>query len=145
MKPFKRNVWYGLLDRISNFRYARYYRILSINVAAEAIQVFLNLKFSKTRNKPVLLKPHYTPGIYAEGYIVFAFPFVRSYVRSFVCASVTYVEFTTKFFVQVSQVGYISLTTHHHIWTIGTLEGRLSFHDSWPLGPCPRVGLEVKI
>ena len=26
----------------------------------------------------------YTPGIYAEGYIVFAFPFVRSYVRSFV-------------------------------------------------------------
>ena len=27
---------------------------------------------------------HYTPGIYADGYIVFAFPFVRSYVRSFV-------------------------------------------------------------
>ena len=26
----------------------------------------------------------YTPGIYAEGYIVFVFPFVRSYVRSFV-------------------------------------------------------------
>ena len=26
----------------------------------------------------------YTPGIYADGYIVFAFPFVRSYVRSFV-------------------------------------------------------------
>ena len=25
-----------------------------------------------------------TPGIYADGYIVFAFPFVRSYVRSFV-------------------------------------------------------------
>ena len=23
----------------------------------------------------------YTPGIYADGYIVFAFPFVRSYVR----------------------------------------------------------------
>ena len=28
---------------------------------------------------------YYTPGIYAEGYIVFVFPFVRSYVRSFVC------------------------------------------------------------
>ena len=27
---------------------------------------------------------HYTPGIYAEGYIVFVFPFVCSYVRSFV-------------------------------------------------------------
>ena len=24
---------------------------------------------------------YYTPGIYADGYIVFAFPFVRSYVR----------------------------------------------------------------
>ena len=32
-----------------------------------------------------------------------------------------------------------------HIWTIGTLEGRLSFHDSWAQGPYPRVGLEVKI
>ena len=27
---------------------------------------------------------YYTPGIYAEGYIVFVFPFVRSYVRMFV-------------------------------------------------------------
>ena len=26
---------------------------------------------------------NYTPGIYAEGHIVFAFPFVRSYVRLF--------------------------------------------------------------
>ena len=26
---------------------------------------------------------------------------------------------------------------HIHIWTIGTLEGRLSFHDSWSKGPCP--------
>ena len=32
-----------------------------------------------------------------------------------------------------------------HIWTIGTLEGRLSFPDSSPQGPCPGVGLEVKI
>ena len=30
----------------------------------------------------------YTPGIYAEGYIVFVFPFVRSFVRSFVCSFV---------------------------------------------------------
>ena len=33
----------------------------------------------------------------------------------------------------------------NHIWTIGTLEGWLSFHDSWPQVPCPRVGQEVKI
>ena len=32
-----------------------------------------------------------------------------------------------------------------HIWTIGTLEGRLSFHDSWPQGWCPGMGLEVKL
>ena len=24
-KPFNRNVWYGLLERVSNFRYVRYY------------------------------------------------------------------------------------------------------------------------
>ena len=29
----------------------------------------------------------YTPGIYAEGYIVFAFLFVHLYVRSFVLSS----------------------------------------------------------
>ena len=29
-------------------------------------------------------RDHYTPGIYADGYIVFAFPFVRSSVRMFV-------------------------------------------------------------
>ena len=46
----------------------------------------------------------YTPVIYAEGYIVFVFPFVCS----FICTSVTFVEFTTKVFVKVSQVGYIS-------------------------------------
>ena len=30
----------------------------------------------------------YTPGIYAEGYIVFVFPFVRSSVCMFVCSFV---------------------------------------------------------
>ena len=30
----------------------------------------------------------YTPGIYADGYIVFAFPFVRSSVRMFVSSFV---------------------------------------------------------
>ena len=59
---------------------------------------------------------YYTPGIYAEGYIVFVFPFVRSYVRSFVCSfvrtSFRHVEFASKFCVKVSQVVYISATTH---------------------------------
>ena len=49
---------------------------------------------------------HYTPGIYAEGYIVFVFPFVCSFVRT----SVT--EFASKFCVKVSQVVYISATTY---------------------------------
>ena len=44
---------------------------------------------------------YYTPGIYAEGYIVFVFPFVRSYVRSFVRlfvrTSFRRVEFASKF------------------------------------------------
>ena len=50
----------------------------------------------------------YTPGIYADGYIVFAFPFVRSYVRSFVRSLVrffvrnsgTFVEFMSKFWLK---------------------------------------------
>ena len=33
-------------------------------------------------------KFNYTPGIYADGYIVFAFPFVRSSVRMFVSSFV---------------------------------------------------------
>ena len=40
---------------------------------------------------------HYTPGIYANGYIVFVFPFVRLYVRSFVRNSVTHQSFASKF------------------------------------------------
>ena len=59
---------------------------------------------------------YYTPGIYADGYIVFVFPFVRSsvcmFVRSFVRTSVTFVEFASKFCVKVSQVVNISATTY---------------------------------
>ena len=47
----------------------------------------------------------YTPGIYAEEYIVFVLPFVRSYVRSFVRYSVTLTKITSKFCVKVSQMG----------------------------------------
>ena len=66
---------------------------------------------------------HYTPGIYAEGYIVFVFPFVCSYVRSFVCSfvrtSFRHVEFASKFCVKVSQVVYISATTHQKAFIFG--------------------------
>ena len=47
---------------------------------------------------------YYTPGIYADGYIVFAFPFVRSSVRmfvsSFVRSFVRSVEFASKFWLK---------------------------------------------
>ena len=70
---------------------------------------------------------YYTPGIYAEGYIVFVFPFVRSYVRmfvrsfvrSFVRTSFRHVEFASKFCVKVSQVVYISATTHQKVLIFG--------------------------
>ena len=69
----------------------------------------------------------YTPGIYAEGYIVFVFPFVRSYVRmfvrsfvrSFVRTSFRHVEFASKFCVKVSQVVYISAITHQRAFIFG--------------------------
>ena len=61
---------------------------------------------------------YYTQGIYVEGYIVFVFPFVCSYFHP----------------VRSSNSSGVYLTNHSseciHIWTIGTLEGRLSFHDS---------------
>ena len=56
---------------------------------------------------------HYTPGIYAEGYIVFVFPFVCSFVRLFVRS------FASKFCVKVSQVVYISATTHQKAFIFG--------------------------
>ena len=78
-----------------------------------------------------------------RGYIVFVFPFVCSFVRTFVPFVKLLQSFTLK------QLEWSYLTNHSseniHIWTIGTLEGRLSFHDSSPQGPCPGVGLEVKI
>ena len=82
-------------------------------------------------NFNLLDRTDYTPGIYAEGYIVFVFPFVRSYVRmfvrsfirlfvrSFVRTSFRRVEFASKFCVKVSQVVYISATTHQKAFIFG--------------------------
>ena len=61
----------------------------------------------------------YTPGIYADGHIVFVFPFVRLYVRSFVRNSFTFVEFASKFCVKVSEVVYISATTYQKAFIFG--------------------------
>ena len=58
----------------------------------------------------------YTPGIYAEGYIVFVF---HSYVRSFVRTSFRRCKFASKFCVKVSQVVYISATTHQKAFIFG--------------------------
>ena len=88
--------------------------------------------------------PCYTPIIYAEGYIVFVFPFVCSFVLSYFhpLRGITSV-------LCASNSSGVYLTNHIsesiHIWTIDTLEGWLSFHDSSPQGPCPGMGLEVKI
>ena len=46
-------------------------------------------------------------------------PFVCSLVRSFVRTSVTFVEFASKFCVKVSQVVYISATTHQKAFIFG--------------------------
>ena len=84
----------------------------------------------------------YTPGIYAEGYIVFVFPFVCSFV-------IPYLSWNYLKVLPLSNSSGVYLINHWlesiHIWPIGTLEGWLSFHDSWPHGPCRGVGLEVKI
>ena len=49
----------------------------------------------------------YTPGIYAEGYIVFALMFVRSFVTFRHVRRIC-----SKFLVKVSLSEYISITTH---------------------------------
>ena len=67
----------------------------------------------------MIFDDNYTPGIYAEGYIVFVFPFVCSFVRLFVRTSFRRVEFASKFCVKVSQVVYISATTHHKAFIFG--------------------------
>ena len=112
--------------------------------------IYLEVEYSRTnghdRNKLTTTQVYYTPGIYAEGYIVFAFPFVlssvRMFVRSFVrgiCVKVLRQSFSSG--VYLSNYSSESI----HIWTIVTLEGWHSLHDHGPQGPCPGVGLEVKI
>ena len=67
--------------------------------------------------KVVCLSPtHYTPGIYAEGHIVFVFLFVRTYV----CSYFRPIRgITSKFYMQATRVEYISPTTHQKAFIFG--------------------------
>ena len=60
----------------------------------------------------------YTPGIYAEGNIVFAFPFVCSFLCLFVRNSIPY-GITSKFYVKATQMEYILPTTHQKAFLFG--------------------------
>ena len=55
-----------------------------MDISAPLFSKLSKPEFSVIQFFSVLLQPSYTPGIYADGYIVFAFPFVCSFVRSFV-------------------------------------------------------------
>ena len=59
---------------------------------------------------------NYTPGIYAEGYIVFRLS-VRLFVCLFVLPSVSGIFFQV--LVKVSQVMYISAITYHKAFIFG--------------------------
>ena len=79
---------------------------------------------------------NHTPGIYADGYIVFCLSlrlFVRSYLRhvSGICVKVLRQSFSSDVYLS----NYLSESIH--MWTIVTLEGWL--HDPGPQGPCPQT------
>ena len=94
--------------------------------------------------------PHLCRGVYSFRLSVrpFVCSYVRSFfrlcVRSFVLPSCLWNDFKV---LRASNLSGVYLTSRSsesiHIWTIDTLEGRLSFHNSSPQGPCPGVGLEI--
>ena len=109
-------------------------------------QLYTYLANGINQEKKRIVYTDYTPGIYADGYIVFVFPFIRLYVLLFVRSFV--IPSRVKVLRQSFSSGvYLSnyLSESIHIWTIVTLEGWHSLHDLGPQGPCPGVGLEVKI
>ena len=72
-------------------------------------------------------------------FCLLARPFVCSFVRS-----VQLVKYVSKFCITVSQVVNISSTTYQRAFIV-ILEGWHLLHDSGYKGPCPGVGLKVKI
>ena len=73
-------------------------------------------------------------------------PFVCSFICSFFVRLFVFPSRSWNYFkvLRASNSCGVYLTNHSsesiHIWTIGTLGGRLSFHDSSPKGPCPGGG-----
>ena len=86
MEPKVRTVIHLQIKMIRGKRFRQSNQDEALRKNAHAIYRYClsgnNLKFS------VEIFGYYTPGIYADGYIVFAFPFVRSYVSSFVSSFV---------------------------------------------------------
>ena len=70
---------------------------------------------------PFLYPRHLCRGVYSFRFSVrmFVRSFVRLFVRSFVRTSFRRVEFASKFCVKVSQVVYISATTHQKAFIFG--------------------------
>ena len=68
---------------------------------------------------------NYTPGIYADGYIVFAFPFVCSFIRSFVRYSGTFMEFMSKFLLK-----FLWWCISHELM----IRNRSYFNHRYPIG-----------
>ena len=104
----------------------------------KCVNMYVCTTFSIHLLKSLYYILNYT-GIYAEGYIVFVFPFVRSYVRSFVLSlvhsSVAFVEFTSKFNVKSSQMGHILPTTDQKASIFGLwISWKVCFH-AMSLGP----------
>ena len=107
--------------------------------------------YTEIINISYLYSRHLCRGLYS--FRISVRPFVRSYVRSFVCSFVRSFVLPSRLWnyfkvLRSSNSSGVYLTNHSsesiHIWTIGTLEGRLSFHDSSLQGLCPGMGLEVK-
>ena len=105
---------------------------------------FQYLSYVENRQNCFLYPRHLCRGVYS--FRLSVHPFVCSFIRLFLLPSRSWNYF--KVLWSGNSCG-VYLTNHSsesiHIGTIGTLEGRLSFHDSSPKGPCPGVGLEVKI
>ena len=149
--------WYTLIYKFFRFRGRFLSFILDICPLINNLICFKSRVFSFVLHICPLIIP-----IYAEGYIVFVFLFVRSFVRTYVRSFVrSFVRLFVRSFVlpsrswnyfkvlRSSNSSGVHLTNHPsesiQFWTIGTLEGRLSSHDSSLQGPCPGAGLEVKI
>ena len=79
----------------------------------------------------------YTPNIYAEGYIVFVFPFVRSYVCMVVCSRFRDINenYVKSFSLKYSQMGVSEqpLIRKHSYLSHGYLRG--SAYIPWILAP----------